>query len=176
MPKLIENLRERILHNAKAELLEMGYDSLTIRSVAKNCGIAVGTVYNYFPSKEMLAAEVMLEDWLAALKQMQCACNAASDVPEALTALYTGLRGFTGTYHNVWAGYAFSDTEKTKFHDRHKLLVRQLADCMRPALNRAQANTADGYDIFLAENVLICTGNSEMEFDALLRIVERTLQ
>jgi len=62
MPKRIENLRENILACAKKEMLAQGFDALNIRNVARGCGIAVGTVYNYFPSKDMLAAAVMLED------------------------------------------------------------------------------------------------------------------
>lgn len=173
MPKLIENLRGKILANAKTELLAKGYDSLTIRSVAKSCGIAVGTMYNYFPSKEMLAAEVMLTDWLAALSGMQRACAGALRVSDALTALYEGVNGFSGVYSNVWAGYSFSNTEKTEFHDRHRLLVRQLAQCIRPVLDRCQPDTEENYDVFLAENVLICAGNSDLQFDAFLRIIKR---
>ena len=33
----------------------------TVRSVAAGCGVAVGTVYNYFSSKDMLIAAFMLE-------------------------------------------------------------------------------------------------------------------
>lgn len=175
MPKVIENLRENILQSAKDALLTKGYDALTIRSVARTCGIAVGTVYNYFPSKEMLAAEVMLEDWLLALGRMRRRCAEAANVPDALTVLYEGVCGFYGVYSGVWAGYSFSDAEKTAFADRHRLLVRQIAECIRPALARRRADVPEGMDVFLAENVLICADNSEMRFDDFLRIAQRIL-
>ena len=60
MPKIIENLRQTLLSAARTLLLREGYAALTIRRVAAISGIAVGTVYNYFPSKELLAAAVML--------------------------------------------------------------------------------------------------------------------
>ena len=63
MPKIIINAREEILKEAKRQLLENGYSATTIRSVAKATGIATGTVYNYFPSKDMLLASFMMEDW-----------------------------------------------------------------------------------------------------------------
>ena len=63
MPKKIENLKDMILQDARIILKKQGYEQLAIRKVANDCHIAVGTVYNYFPSKEMLAAYVMLEDW-----------------------------------------------------------------------------------------------------------------
>ena len=175
VPKRIENLRERILQCAKAELLEKGYDALTIRSVARSCGIAVGTVYNYFSSKEMLAALVMLEDWMLLLGRMRSGCEAAKSLPDALTTMNEGVCSFYGVYRNVWAGYSFTDTERTAFSDRHRMLVRQLAECVAPVLTRMGVDPADGMDVFLAENVLICAGDSELRFDTLLRIVKRIL-
>ena len=63
MPKIIENIRERAIEEARGELLRSGYAALTIRGIAAKLGIGLGTFYNYFPSKEYLAAAVMLEDW-----------------------------------------------------------------------------------------------------------------
>lgn len=48
------------------ELLEADdYDTIQIRDVAARCGVALGTLYRYFPSKELLYATV-LREWSAA--------------------------------------------------------------------------------------------------------------
>ena len=173
LPKLIENLRENILAAAKAELLARGYSSLNIRGVAKECGIAVGTVYNYFPSKDMLAASVMLSDWLPALERARAACASAANVPEALSALYGEIEAYYCVYRSVWEGYTFTGSGKTEYSKRHLQLVTQLAGCLRPALERLGVAPAKDMAIFLAENVLICAGNSDMTFDMLMRILGR---
>ena len=59
MPKIIENVREQLLAEAKKQVFEHGYADTTIRSVARACGLGVGTVYNYFSSKEMLIGKVI---------------------------------------------------------------------------------------------------------------------
>ena len=74
MPKRIENLQENILRQAKPLMLESGYEALAMRDVAARCGIAVGTLYNYFPSKEALAGGVMLEDWCASWRDASRRC------------------------------------------------------------------------------------------------------
>ena len=71
MPKIIENVREQLLAEAKKQVFEHGYADTTIRSVARACGLGVGTVYNYFSSKEMLIATFVYEDWKGYLSNMQ---------------------------------------------------------------------------------------------------------
>ena len=71
MPKIIDNVREELLKEAKRQVNEEGYAQTTIRSVAKGCGIAIGTVYNYFPSKDMLIATFMMEDWSIAFSSIK---------------------------------------------------------------------------------------------------------
>ena len=70
MPKIIENLRDQLLQEARKQIAERGYTGTTIRSVAGACGVGVGTVYNYFSSKEMLIAAFMMEDWQKQLDAM----------------------------------------------------------------------------------------------------------
>ena len=175
MPKVIENLRENIIKCARRQLLERGYRELSIRGIAKECKIAVGTVYNYFASKEVLAAFVMLSDWLVELEDMRRGCEEAASVAGALTAIYGGITRFSGVYRSVWANYTFSDSAKSDYGDRHNLLVRQIADCLGPVVKKYHPDADEGTDIFLAENMLVCTGNSAMTLGTLLSIVRRIL-
>jgi AcrR family transcriptional regulator len=52
--------RERILDAATALLVERDYDRIQIRHVADAAGVALDTLYRYFPSKEHLYAQVLL--------------------------------------------------------------------------------------------------------------------
>ena len=71
MPKIIANLRERILAEARRQIEEQGYGATTIRSIASACGVGTGTVYNYFESKDMLIASFMVDDWMRCLDRMK---------------------------------------------------------------------------------------------------------
>lgn len=63
MPKLIENAKEKIITEGRKILLNKNYKELSIREIAKQCGIAVGTFYNYFSTKEDLVIEIFKDDW-----------------------------------------------------------------------------------------------------------------
>ena len=44
MPKIIENLPQRLTEEARRQIEQSGFSAMTIRSVAKGCGVGVGTV------------------------------------------------------------------------------------------------------------------------------------
>ncbi|MER7733897.1 TetR/AcrR family transcriptional regulator [Streptomyces erythrochromogenes] len=55
--------RRQILDAVAAHLLEDGYEALTISKVAARAGVAKGTVYLYFASKQELLAALQAEMW-----------------------------------------------------------------------------------------------------------------
>lgn len=84
--------REQILSSALEMARESGLTALDMRGLAARCGVAVGSLYNYFPSKSALMAAVVGEIWRGILPP-------APDQPRgdfigALERLYEGaLRG-----------------------------------------------------------------------------------
>jgi AcrR family transcriptional regulator len=60
--------RDRIIRAAMAQLSEHRYDEIQMRDVAVGAGVALGTLYRYFPSKEQLFAHVLLE-WSASFDE-----------------------------------------------------------------------------------------------------------
>lgn len=146
MPKIIENVREQLLAEAKRQIAERGYANTTIRSVAGACGIGVGTVYNYYKSKDMLIASFMLKDWQACLAEIRM--RNAPDAAALLQDIYEALLRFADKHRAL-----FSDEEALKaalpaFSQRHGMLRDQISDLILPwAKSRFEAD-------FLAESLL----------------------
>lgn len=59
--------RERVVRAALELGAEGGYDAVQMRDVAARAGVALGTIYRYFPSKDALLLAVMVE-WLGELE------------------------------------------------------------------------------------------------------------
>jgi len=58
--------RRRVIDAGLDLLRERDYDQIQVRDVAEAADVAIGTLYNYFSSKEHLFAEVLIE-WAASL-------------------------------------------------------------------------------------------------------------
>jgi AcrR family transcriptional regulator len=70
--------RERIVRTALRALANSDYEQLKISEVARDSGVALGTLYRYFSSKEHLFAAVFVE-WQGALKKKLQASHPEGD-------------------------------------------------------------------------------------------------
>ena len=173
MPKIIEHLRQDLLACAADILQKDGYDALTLRRVAAACHIAVGTTYNYFPSKDVLAASAMLQDWLRALEDMQKHSGDAQTVSDALRAVYDGIAGFTQLYSKVWNEYSASAGIVPFLRARHQTLIGQLETVIEPQLERFDCLFCSALPGFLAEMLLSYATGCSVSFDELLPILHK---
>ena len=168
MPKIIENLRENLVAEAKRQVQESGYAALTVRSVATACGVGVGTVYNYFDSKDALVAAFMLEDWqncIAAVERTAWKTHQPKLVTECI---YAQLRHFMALHQSVFADAAAVASFSGSPSPYHSLLRRQLA---QPLLGFCKDEfTAE----FIAEALLTWTvaGRS---FEEIYNLIEKLM-
>ena len=168
VPKIIENVREQLLAEAKKQIFENGYAATTVRSVAGACGLGVGTVYNYFRSKEMLVATFVYEDWKKYLSEMQGLPK--NDSRALFGGIYLLLRRFASENEQL-----FSDKEAAKLisgasTQRHKLLRDQIAELVLPVCNGV-GFTAD----FIAE-ALISWSVEKADFEAVYPLLEKIIK
>ncbi|GAA0069291.1 TetR/AcrR family transcriptional regulator [Clostridium sardiniense] len=63
MPKIIKNLDEKIFNVAWQLFTDSGYDNVDIKAIAKECDVAVGTLYNYYGNKRDLFLKVLEKSW-----------------------------------------------------------------------------------------------------------------
>ncbi len=150
MPKLIENIRERAISEAREILIRDGYAALTIRGIARRLDIGVGTIYNYFPSKEYLAAGVMLEDWQELTKGFD-AHHADLPAESVIADLFTLVQTFTERYDPAWREYEQTGGSRSMVNQYHGMLAEQFTGYIQKSLSPGQQEREPYLARFLAE-------------------------
>lgn len=151
MPKIIENLEARLIDEAKKQIEEAGYGAVTIRSVAKGCGVGVGTVYNYFPSKDALLATYLLRDWKTCVAAIE-AVSTYSDAPaNVVRCIHDQLCQYAQRHQAIFRDEAAAASFAGSFSRYHGLLRQQLAQPLRKFCDSDYASE------FVAEALLTWT-------------------
>jgi len=76
--------RAAILKAAGELFAEKGFESTTTRDIALRAGLAVGTMFNYFPSKETMAMSMVNEALLAGVADYNALRSGAEELGEEL--------------------------------------------------------------------------------------------
>ena len=149
----------------KRQLREFGYSKTTIRSVAKECNIAIGTVYNYFDSKETLIASFMLDEWIECYLKIQDNIKREENL-NAFKIIYDELVEFYNSHI-----YLFSDKEATNAYysntqNKHKVFRTQISNLIKIKYNHLDQFSLD----FISESLITWT-LAGTEFSTLYNVI-----
>lgn len=98
----IAGVKQTILEATKEFASENGIASVDIRSVAKKCGVSVGTVYNHYPDKGALIAAVIEDFWQNAFKDFNFRKLYSLPNVDALEVFYLHLSEYLSTFKTNW--------------------------------------------------------------------------
>jgi len=164
MPKIIENLEARLIQEARNQVYLQGYGATTIRSVAKSCGVGVGTVYNYFPSKDALVAAFMLEDWKNCVAVIEAQARESEDPRELCLCIHRQLLEFSRKNAGLFRDQAAVASFSAASARYHGLLRSQLAKPLETFCGGGFPSE------FIAESLLVWTMAGK-EFDEIYGMI-----
>lgn len=176
MPKIIPELRESFIAAARKRILDTEEHDLTIRQIAADCGVAPGTVYNYFPSKDFMMAAVMLEDWQAVRSELAAAAEEAESFIGGLRAMNARIMGFVAAFRPVWQGYAGHVSELGSITKHHGELVEQISGPVSRLIERFGGEKVAFEAAVLSEMLLLTSQRGEDCFEEFVPSVEKIIQ
>ena len=163
MPKIIEGAREKILVNAKRRLFENGYQHLSLREVARESGIATGTIYNYFANKDCLIANIMLEDWEKAVNMMEKKVKDAATVKEGVFGICEAIDRFYDMYACIWQQPSVAAAATPDLNHRHEFLMSQVIEKVESLLEDKGYGNKKDFIVLLAELILASNGKETVK-------------
>ena len=134
MTEVLSPTRERLLRSARELIEEGGYGAASVVAIAGRAGVAAGTLYRHFPSKEELFVEVFRSACDRELRAMRAAYegmpDGASHVDRVVTVLATFARRALARPRLAWALIAepvdpLVDAERLAYRERYGALMAQ---------------------------------------------------
>lgn len=171
MPKIIEDVENRILRAARERLLGGDLSSFSARGIAEDCGIAVGTIYNYYRDKESLMGAVMAQDWQAELTKAAQKIAAAPSIEAGILCLYQAVGSFSRVYESVWAAAPTGEGFGSLYRTRHKLLLCQIEEQLIALYSRFGPVPEKGRRMLLSELILAASQHEEVRAEDLISFV-----
>jgi AcrR family transcriptional regulator len=92
-PQVKLETRQRILEAAARILAAQGWEGATTRDISAAAGVGTGTIFNYFETKEAIAAALIEQAWNEALGKFQGSRTGGESLEEDLFSLiWTALK------------------------------------------------------------------------------------
>lgn len=102
MARVLENPKAIIVSTGVALASKEGLSSINMRKVASEGGIALGTLYNYFPAKADLTSAITDAFWNECFKQFHHAFDLELDFYKQLEVLYFYMRDYLAPLRETW--------------------------------------------------------------------------
>ncbi len=126
--------------DAAAELLEeVGYRALTTNAIASRAGTSIGSIYQFFPNKNAVVAEVVrgfrgqLDRLLEEILTVDLARSSVTGLVEALVDNLEELAAATPGFGSIFTGGKFGGSAEEEALELEKDIIEPLSDLLAEA-------------------------------------------
>ena len=104
MNKIITS-EEAILSVCRDLVAESGLQSINSRDVAKKCGVSIGSIYNYFPTKSDLIVATIESIWKEIMNGLVVRRN-QNDFRQCIEGLYRDIRNGSEQFKDFFSSHS----------------------------------------------------------------------
>ena len=144
--------REEILKEARALVRDKGWGSVNIRAIAARCSVSVGSVYNYFSTKNELTIAVVESIWRDIFHNCDI-CKVSSDIVSLIEKIYIALEKGEEKYPEFFSLHSlpFAGEERKDASIRMASTWEHIRGSIREALRRDEKVRRDAFGGALGE-------------------------
>ncbi len=175
--------KEAILQACRKIAAEQGLPALSMRAVAKECGIALGTLYNYYSDKDELLIAAVESVWKD-IFHLNGVCETAFSFPDYVSYLFACARRGTAEYPNFLTAHSMLKSRRNeakstmdRYFDHMKAGMLEVlrAD---PAVKQSAFShcfTAANFVDFVLDNILLLLFRETASCTTLVELVRRVI-
>lgn len=177
--------REAILSAGKEIVSQSGIQALNMRELAQKCGISVGSIYNYFPSKEDLIIATVESIWTEIMYD-SIGFHSKLGFTENLLFLFESIQKGSKKYPSFFSVHSmsFANIDKNKGREVMNRYFSLIKKGLIKALDQdpnvrkdafSDKFTKSDFADFVFSNILTLLMLEESSCGCLLEIVRRTI-
>ena len=177
--------KEAIMQVCRGIVAQKGLQALNMRLVARECHIALGTLYNYYADKDALVLAAVESIWCE-IFHAHAQQRAEISFPGYVANLYSNIQKGAESYPNFLTGHSLaiasakrgearSIMEQTFSHIRAEMLEALRAD---PALQKdafSPALSEEEFVGFVLDNVLVLLVQGKEDCTVLLETIKKVI-
>jgi AcrR family transcriptional regulator len=177
--------RKAILSAGKEIIVQSGMQGLNMRDVAHKCGVSVGSVYNYFPSKSDLIIATIESVWAEIMHDSK-GCVSRHNFAESVLSLFNKVQKGCEKYPSFFSVHSISvaNLDKDKGREVMNRYFAHIKNGLLESLHRDQGVrknafskqfTESDFVDFVFSNIITLLTKEAKSCDFLLEIVKRTI-
>jgi AcrR family transcriptional regulator len=187
MSRIIENPKQLILDHSKNILYREGYSKFSIRTVAKECALGIGTIYNYFPTKKDIIIELMTDYWRENFKILDHTLTSNVSFYVKLEYTFNNIKIFIKNFKDVWLSmscfsedhYVVSGLERESIF--MEILIRKIEHILIEEVATPDSKVCmkmDSYEIakFIFQNFIAMAQMPFIEYQSFENILKQLLE
>ena len=148
--------RDAILQTCRELVSESGLSSLNMRAVARKCNVALGSLYNYFPSKSALTLAAIESVWQD-IFHMEYHCEAPPSFPAYVQWIFQRVQTGMVEYPQFFTAHSisFASEEKGRAREMMEQYFVHMKRGMQEALARDPLVRENAFDETFSQSDLI---------------------
>lgn len=177
--------KEEIIHVSMHLAMQKGLDAVTMRGVANEAHVSIGSLYNYFESKEDLVVSTIEQIWNEVLGSDVLNIESESFI-ETIAQMFSKMSKGSNKYPVFIDMHAVSiskmnkgrgKSEMDKYMDYIKLILLEHLNKDVDIKKNAFSNEIEKVEFvsFVVDNLILCLTKKETNCDYLLTIIRKLI-
>jgi AcrR family transcriptional regulator len=177
--------KEEILRTCREMVSENGLAAVNMRTVAKKCNVALGSLYYYFSGKDELVLETIESVWQS-IFHLNRPCGRSTSFPAAVKWIFDSVRNSAAQYPNFLTMHSLgvADAGISKAKDTMKTYLAHMESGLAEALKADPAVRKDAFSAafsetdfldFVLDSILGLLLQQKKDCRVLLEMIRRTI-
>ena len=177
--------KEEIMRACREIVSEEGLSAVSMRAVAKRCGVALGSLYNYFSNKDELVLKTVESVWQD-IFHMDRSCETERSFLKTVTWIFESVQNGAREYPNFFTAHSLSiaSDEKVRAKSTMAACLGHMKAGMAAALRADPTVRKDAFSEdfpeadfldFVLNSILLLLLKQEKDCRVLLEMIRRAV-